>query len=334
MKHVLVTGIGGSFGCHLLIHLVKNTDWEIVGLDSFRHKGLTDRLPDWVTRLPRVRIFSHDLVAPISRILAQRIGKVDYIINLAAISDVDMSLDEPTIAVRNNVDVMLTMLEYARACKPETFIQVSTDEVYGPTDGNTAHPEWSPIVPSNPYSASKACQEALAIAWWRSYAVPLTVINLMNMFGEMQNGAKFPCIVQREVRAGRTIRLHKFGKAYGTRYYIHSRNAADALLFLLRRGPPHQHVPGQVDRPDRYNIVGDRQVDNLALARLIADALGKELKYEDEEVINQRPGHDGHYGLDGAKLAALGWKSPMSFEDSMRKTIAWYEQNETWLDPK
>jgi dTDP-D-glucose 4,6-dehydratase len=338
-KHVLVTGCGGSIGCHVMQHLLVNTTWDITGIDSFRHKGLTDRLHDRIYKSPRVRVFTHDLMAPLSYITTGRIGPVDYIINLAAISDVDVSLDDPTYAIRTNVEVMLNMGEYARQAyrytmKHPVFLHVSTDEVYGPTDGHTAHQEWDPIVPSNPYSASKACQEAIAISYWRSYSLPLIIVNIMNNFGEMQSGAKFPCMVQRAVRAGRTVHLHKFGTAYGSRFYIHSRNAADAMLFLLRNVNPHKHIPGTVDRPDRYNVVGDLQVNNLELAQFIALTLGEELKYKDVQVTDQRPGHDSHYGLDGTKLTELGWRPPVSFHESMRRTIKWYSENPEWLDPR
>ncbi len=342
MKHVLVTGCGGSIGCHVMDHLRHETDWLVTGIDSFRHKGLTDRLHDKIYQSPRFRIFTHDLAAPISKLLADRIGPIDYIINLASISDVDVSLDDPTYAIRTNTEIMLTMTEYVRnyarvprACMPmPTFLHISTDEVYGPTDGETTHKEWDPIVPSNPYSASKAAQEAIGIAYWRSYQLPLIIVNIMNNFGEKQNGAKFPCIVQRAVRAGDRIRLHRFPDGYGSRYYIHSRNAADAMLFLLRHRPPYQHVPGSVDRPDRFNIVGDRQVNNRELAEFIAAEVSKKPILEDYEVKQARPGHDAHYGLNGEKLAALGWKSPQTFEMSMRNTVRWYEENPEWLDPR
>lgn len=334
MKHVLVTGVGGSIGCHVAEHVLARTDWQMTGIDSFRHKGLTDRLHDKIYKSPRVRIFTHDLTAPISQILADKIGYVDYVINLAAISDVDVSLDDPTYAIKTNVDVMLTMVEYARhsAVQP-VFLHVSTDEVYGPTDGKMTHREWDPIVPSNPYSASKACQEAIAIGYWRSYGLPLIIVNIMNNVGERQNGAKFPCIVQRKLRQGQTITLHKFGDTYGSRYYLHSRNAADAMLFILRTVVPYVHIPGVVDKPNRFNIVGDVQVNNRQFAELIADELGQELKAVDVEVTHQRPGHDGHYGLNGEKLAALGWKSPVPFEESIRRMVRWYNENPEWLDP-
>lgn len=338
MKTVLLTGIGGSIGCHVLRHIMVETDWNVVGIDSFRHKGLTDRVYRVTKRhpetLPRFKILTHDLRAPITSMLSRQIGDVNYIINLAAISDVDASLVDPHRVITSNVAIATNILDFARNHYPEHFLHISTDEVYGPTDGTSAHKEWDPIVPSNPYSASKACQEAIAISYWRSFGVPLTIVNLMNNFGEMQSTAKFPAAVQRMVRRGEQVPLHRFGSlGYGTRFYIHSRNAADAMVFLLKRCPAYKHMPGRVDRPNRWNVVGDKQVDNKRLAEFIANRLGKCLNYKDLDCASNRPGHDQHYGLDGSKLAAEGWRSPHTFEHSMAETIKWYERNPEWLDP-
>jgi len=154
------------------------------------------------------------------------------------------------------------------------------------------------------------------------------------MFGEMQSSSKFPCIVQRYVRERKTLKLHRLPTGYGSRFYIHSRNAADAMMFILRHREPYIHMPGVVDKPDRYNIVGDLQIDNRELVELIADELNLPYSFEDVNIGSTRPGHDMHYGVDGNKLAAIGWKSPLSFEESMRRTVRWYEENPEWLDPK
>lgn len=332
----LITGIGGSIGCHVMCHLFHNTDWDLVGIDSFRHKGLTDRVeeclkdhPDW---RPRLTLYPHDLTAPISKLLENKLGKIDYIFNLAALSDVHDSIANPEPFVLNNTQVILTMLEYARKAQPKAFVQISTDEVYGPVGITGEHPEWSPIVPSNPYSASKAAQECIAIAYWRSYGVPLIIVNTMNNFGEMQQANKFPALVQKKVSNDEVVVIHGNQETVGSRHYLHSRNFADALLFITQRGAPRQHQEGEIDRPDRYNVVGDRRIDNLALAQMIAFILSKELKYEFADFKTVRPGHDRHYGLDGKKLADLGWVAPNSLEKSLRDTIEWTQAHAEWLD--
>lgn len=340
-KTLLLTGIGGSIGCHTFMHLLHNTDWNIVGLDSFRHKGLTDRAAVMLAAHPeyadRVCIYPHDLTSPLSDMLIKKIGKIDYIVAMASLSDVHDSIVNPVPFVQNNINVALAMLEYARVAKPERFLLISSDEVYGPTTGEGMfHKEWDPIVPSNPYSASKAAQEAIAISYWRTYAVPLIIVNLMNNFGEMQSPTKFPAIVQRKLRNEEQITVHASVGQVGSRFYIHSRNSADAFLFLLDSvtPPPHMHEEGTTDKPDRYNIVGDKQITNVELVELIAETMGVEANYVIEDSKVTRPGHDAHYGLDGDKLHRLGWKSPMSLEESMGNVVAWYEDNPEWLNAK
>lgn len=337
-KRVLLTGIGGSIAAHFLAHIFHNTDWEIVGIDSFRHKGWTDRIeamlaphPDW---RPRLSIFVHDLAAPFSPLLTQKIGHIDYIISMASLSDVEASIQNPVPFVKNNIDLTLNLLEYAREVKPEVFIQISTDEVYGAVSSkyDDLRVEWDPIVPSNPYAASKACQEAIAISYWRTYGVPVIITNTMNNFGEMQQSSKFPAMLQKWIASGEKVIIHGRPGEIGSRSYIHSRNFADAVLFILKNCPPHMHVPNTADKPDRYNIAGDKQLDNLELAQTIAKLMGVEkLNYELVDTHTQRPGHDPHYGLDSSKLYALGWRPPLSFEESLKNTIDWQTEHKEWM---
>jgi dTDP-glucose 4,6-dehydratase len=336
MKRVLVTGIGGAIGVHVMAHFMHNTDWQVVGIDSFRHKGQYDRVarfcrnhPDWPAR---ISVITHDLCAPLTDRQVEQIGQIDYIINLASLSDVQGSIDDPVPFIRNNSDIMLNTLELARKVKPEVFLHFSTDEVYGPAPLDGGHKEWDVILPSNPYSASKAAQEAYAIAYWRSFGVPIVITNTMNNFGETQAPSKFPAMIQKKVALNSLVTVHAASDGQiGTRYYLHSRNAADAVLFILQNTKPTLHNPGHIDRPDRYNIVGDKQVSNLDLAKTIARLMDKELRYELKNFHDSNPGHDLHYGLDGTKLAALGWKAPMSFEESLKNTIDWQQRNHEWI---
>lgn len=339
MKKVLLTGAGGAIGVHMIAHIMHNTDWEIVALDSFRqeHKGYFDRItrvcrnhPEWPAR---IKVFHHDLSAPFTQREIDSIGHIDYVINLASRSDVQDSIDNPVPFIKNNVDLMLHMLEYARVAKPEVFLHFSTDEVYGPAPRDSAgHPEWDVILPSNAYAASKAAQEAFAIAYWRSFGVPLIITNTMNNFGEMQGVSKFPAMIQRNIEAGATTFIHsaKNGEI-GTRYYLHSRNASDAVLFILKNVKPVMHGEGEIDRPVRLNIVGDKQVSNLELHQIISGLMGKQGEYKLVYFHENNPGHDLHYGLDGSKLKEIGWTSPIPFEESMKNTIEWQQRNPEWM---
>lgn len=338
-KRVLLTGAGGAIGVHVIAHFMHNTNWEIVALDSFRadHKGYFDRItrvcrdhPDWPGR---IKIFSHDLNAPFTDREIEAIGEIDYIINLASRSDVQNSIDDPLPFVRNNTELMLNILEYARKIQPLVFLHFSTDEVYGPAAVDSGgHKEWDAIVPSNPYSASKASQEAIAIAWWRCFNVPLIITNTMNNFGEMQAPSKFPAMIQRRIDRDEVIDVHAAGDGQiGTRYYLHSRNAADALLFILKNVPPVLHGPGEIDRPVRINIVGDKQVSNQELVEIISKLMDKPAKCQIVSYHDKNPGHDLHYGLNGDKLALLGWHSPIPFEESMKNTIDWQKRNNEWM---
>lgn len=336
MKRVLLTGISGSIGVHVFDHLMLNTDWEVVGIASYRHKGEYDRIGQTLDHNPgwddRLTLITHDLTAPFSHREIARMGHIDYIINLASLADVWDSVDDPVPFIRNNVEIVLTMLEAARKLKPEVFIQFSTDEVYGPARVDQAHPEWATMLPSNPYSASKAAQEVIAISYWRTYGVPLIITNTMNNFGQFQGASKYPVIIQKNLMEGKEIDVHVSSDGQiGTRFYIHSRNAADALLFLLRHTTPHAHVPGEIDRPDKYNIVGTKQMDNLELAKVIARLMGKELKYKLVDFHSKQPGHDSHYGLDGTKLEKMGWTPPVDFETSMKATIDWQAAHPEWI---
>lgn len=333
-KRILISGLGGFIGSHCVSHILVNTDWDIVGIDSWRHKGISERITESVhyqRNKHRVTVFTHDLNAPVSSIMVQKLGKIDYVINFASASHVDRSITDPVPFVQNNVNVILNMMELARELKPEKFIQIGTDETYGPTDGIHAHKEWDIIRPSNPYSASKACQEAIAIAYWRTYNVPVFLTNIMNNFGETQDTEKFVPLIMKKVLSGEKLFIHsdKDCKTSGSRFWLHPRNLSDALLFLLREVKPKMYPDGH-NLPERFNLVGDEQVSNEKMALMVAQIMGKPIHYELQDAHSSRPGHDLHYGLDGTKLKEYGYTFPKHFRESLEKTIKWTMENERW----
>lgn len=333
MTRVLLTGAGGFVGHHFLEHLLATTDWGIVATGSFRHRGKTDRIVQVLDGHPswrgRVDVLTHELTAPFSTQAMYRIGSPDYIIAMASESHVDRSISDPVPFVRNNVDVILSTLELARVVQPKAVIVVSTDEVYGPCEPGQGHVEWSPIIPSNPYSASKAAQEAIAISYWRTYGVPIILTNTMNIIGERQDPEKFLPMLIRRISRGEVVTIHGTPDQIGTRHYLHARNAASAWLYLLEETTPWM-FPGY-EMPSRWNVAGPEPVSNLELALAVASIIGKPLNYELVDFHSARPGHDPHYGLHSGKLAKAGWKPPVDFRESLERTVRWTLANREWL---
>lgn len=335
MKKVLLTGVSGFAGSHILEHLLTHTDWNIIGIASWTHMGTPERVEEVLKGNPswrdRVEIITHDLIAPLPERTKSRIGTCDYILNVASESHVDRSITDPVPFVLNNVHLALNMLEFAREYPPQVFLQFSTDEVYGVAPEGVDHVEWSPIIPSNPYSASKAAQEAIAISYWRTFGVNLVLTNTMNLFGETQDAEKYMAKAIRHISKGEAITVHGTPEKIGSRYYLHARNMADAVLFILNTVTPTAYAEETDLVPDRFNIVGDIELDNLEVVNKIAEALGKPLKYEFTDFHANRPGHDRRYALDGSKLKELGWKAPLDFDTSLKNYIEWTFNNPTWL---
>jgi dTDP-glucose 4,6-dehydratase len=350
MTRLLLTGAGGFAGHHFLEHVLSVTDWDVIATDSFRHRGTTDRIsqvlagdpcrgtcPRWADR---TSVLTHDLTAPFSDQAMARIGGgggLDYLIGMASASHVDRSITGPVAFCENNFAVALNTLELARQLRPRAVVMISTDEVYGPCPPGYGHREWSPIMPSNPYAASKAAQEAVSISYWRTYGVPLIITNTMNLVGERQHPEKFIPKTLHAVLTGGEAVIHGTPGNIGSRHYLHARNMADAVVFLLRYGEPVPFAaharPGQEWSlaPDRYNIASADRIDNLTLAKMIAEAAGKPLRYRLEDFHTTRPGHDPHYGLDPGKIGALGWKPPVPFRESLTRTVHWTMAHPEWL---
>lgn len=330
MKRILLTGASGFMGGHVLRHLLTKTDWEVVGIASFAHRGKSARLNRQLEGLDRKRfkLVVHDLTNPITKEIAQEIGKVDYVLNVASESHVDRSIEEPRDFIDNNVRLMLTMLDYIREYPVEKFLHISTDEVYGPADKHN-HREGEPHRPSNPYSASKSCQESIAYAYWRTYGLPIVITNTMNIIGETQDTEKFVPMVIRSVVNGDTMTIHASPDGVvGSRFYLHARNQADALVYLLNNHTPTSYPADDIDR---FNIVGEREVDNLEMAQLIAESVGKPLNYELVDFHSSRPGHDLRYALDGEKMRKIGWRPPHTLEESVKTTVEWTLNNKEWI---
>jgi dTDP-glucose 4,6-dehydratase len=342
---ILLTGAAGFVGSHVLRHLLTTTDAKIVCPVSFRHQGLPARISSAVCDhewRDRVEIVHWDMRAPADPLTLCAFDGCDVIMNVASESHVDRSIEDPVGFTTNNVALMLNVLEVARKIKPRLFLQMSTDEVYGPAYGMHRHKEWEAVVPSNPYSASKAAQEAIATAYWRTYGVPVIITNTMNIIGEMQSPEKFVPMVIRSLRDRQHITVHTSPEGVpGSRFYLHARNLADAWLFLVQRT---EEVPDVISmyswgasRPNRFHIVGEREVDNVTMVHQVAAAMGIEQDEADQLIFPvsfhaSRPGHDLRYALDGTRLAASGWKPPVPLEESLERSVKWTLEHPEWLD--
>lgn len=348
MKKVLLTGIGGFVGAHCVEYFLKNTDWFIVGLDSFRHKGTYSRLSEIENLDPnRFQILRHDLSVPIdsqleNRIMARKINdrgqvvesKVDYIINMASDSAVERSVSDPGWCWRNNCELVYNMLELARRIKPNKFFQVSTDEVYGDCPEGYSHPEWDVVLPSNPYAASKAAQEALAISYWRTFDVPVILTNCMNLIGTWQDKEKFLPKLIWKIATNQQMEIYADplpdgSHKIGSRFYLHCENHADVFKWLADR-PFAMYNKGD-QRPDRYNVVGEVELNNLEMAQMVAEIMGKELIYKLIPSDSARRGYDRRYALDGKKLQNLGWVPPVEFKQGLERIIKWTLDHPWWV---
>ena len=324
----LITGGAGFAGHHLVEHLLKNKDWKIIVLDrlSYASNGW-NRLRDiQAYDDKRVMCVAADFSSPLSEGVIKEVGSVDYIIHMGAETHVDNSIDNPEPFVRANVLGTMWMLEFARSqeCLKQ-FVYFSTDEVFGPAPQETKYREWDRYNCTNPYAATKAGGEELSLAYANTYKIPVLITHAMNLFGERQHPEKFIPLIIRKVLSGEKIFIHSDAekKNPGTRFYIHCRNMASALLFLIDKGTCVR---------EKFNIVGEKEVDNLELALKVAEIMEKPLNYELIDFHSSRPGHDLRYALDGDRLSKLGWKSPKDFEASLEKVVNWTLENPQWLE--
>lgn len=336
MTRILLTGASGFVGSHVLRHLMMNTDHEVVCPVTFKHKGKNDRIasalatnPEW---LSRVHIWHLDLTAPINEPTVDRFGDIEEIWNVASESHVDRSITEPGPFIQNNVALMTNILDYARKLPNlKLFLQMSTDEVYGPAPEGYDHVEWDTIKPSNPYSASKAAQEAICFSYWRTYNLPIVITNTMNIIGEMQDYEKFVPRTISKLLANEPMTVHVSPEGVaGSRFYLHARNLADAWLYISNHGGFIQQYP-DYGVPQRFHIVGEREVKNDEMVNMIADILGVEANIEPVNFHESRPGHDLRYALSGVKLAECGWVPPIPLDESLKNTVKWTTTHKEWL---
>lgn len=346
----LMTGVAGFVGHHFLEHILKNTDDTVIGIDSLTYSGSLNRLRDIEIdpfNHPRFKYLSHDFRQPVGANFAREISDVTHLLHLGAESHVDHSISDPLRFVMANAVGTTNMLNLARDLPNlELFVYFSTDEVFGPAPLDRNDPrfggyrEGDTHNPKNPYAATKSAGEQMVSSFANTYDLPCIITRQMNIFGERQHPEKFIPKVINSVLHNQVVPIHATPDKTqaGMRHYIHARNVADAHLFLLDRKP---WIREDTDAVPSYHIVGEREVDNLALARMIAEAVSDagdrrgikthDLRHEMVDFHSSRPGHDLRYALDGGKMRDLGWSPPKNFHDSLVKTIEWSLDNPLWL---
>jgi dTDP-glucose 4,6-dehydratase len=334
MRTVLVTGGAGFIGGNFVHFLMRETDARVVNLDKLTYAGNLDTLAPFhgSDRHVFVRgdIGDRELVA---RILARY--QVDAVVNFAAESHVDRSIDGPAAFVETNIAGTFNLLDCAKAYwagLPSTdkdqfrFLHVSTDEVYGSLGPTGLFKETSPYAPNSPYSASKAASDHLVRAWFHTFGLPVLTTNCSNNYGPYQFPEKLiPLVILKAVKGEQ---LPIYGDGGNVRDWLYVGDHCRAVWRVLGAGRP-----GQV-----YNVGGDSERTNLqvvdTLCRLLDELLPGSPQRPHSKLkvfVRDRPGHDRRYAIDATKLRKeLGWRPREGFESGLRRTVVWYLANQQW----
>jgi len=338
-KRALITGGAGFIAHHLIGQVLKHTDWEVITLDRLDYSGNLNRLHDLmmsfdVETRKRVKVVHHDLKAEMNPLVRSEVGNVDYILHLAAGSHVDRSIEYPMEFVLDNVVATCNILEFARLQKDnlERFIYFGTDEVFGPAPNGIKYKENDRYNSTNPYSATKAGGEELAVAYENTYGLPIYITHTMNVFGERQHPEKYIPMCIKRIRDGEIVTIHSDNTKTipGSRHYIHAEDVASAILFLLNYEGNFEPTWGNAKCP-KFNIVGAEELNNLELAKIIAEAQERDLVYEMVDFHSSRPGHDLRYALCGDKMKELGWTPAKSVRERIAEVTKWTLENERWI---
>tara|TARA_B100000575_G_scaffold46581_1_gene33723 strand:- start:9209 stop:10240 length:1032 start_codon:yes stop_codon:yes gene_type:complete len=342
LRNVLITGGAGFIAHHLIYYILTNTNWNIISLDRLDYSGNLNRLDNILKSLDlndraRLKVVFHDLKSEINPWIQKDIGKVDTILHLAAGSHVDRSIEYPMEFIMDNVVGTANILEFARKINNDNslkkFVYFSTDEVFGPAPVGIDYKENDRYNSTNPYSASKAGGEEIAVAYENTYNLPIIITHTMNVFGERQHPEKYIPMCIRKIKNNETVTIHsdKTKTVAGSRHYIHAKDVSEAILFLINNDFPNEEDFGG-SRCPKYNIVGSEEIDNLTLAKLIAEVQNKKLNFEMVDFHSSRPGHDLRYSLSGEKMKRLGWTPKIKLSERIKEVVEWSLKNQDWIE--
>jgi dTDP-glucose 4,6-dehydratase len=322
---LLITGGAGFIGSNLVHHALAHTADRLVIVDKLTYAGSLLNL-EGAIGAPRVSFIQADIAdePEMMRVFADT--KPDAVLNLAAETHVDRSIDSPRPFVDTNIVGTLVLLEAARKFRTPRFLHVSTDEVYGTLGANGLFSEETPYAPNSPYAASKASADHLVRAYFHTYALPVVITNCSNNYGPRQFPEKLIPLMVLNAAEGRPLPI--YGDGGNVRDWLHVDDHCAGLLLVLAKGRVGE----------KYNIGGGNERTNLQVVDAICDALdalrpGAKSCKSLKTFVPDRPGHDRRYAIDASKIRReLGWTPRHVFEDGLRETAQWYLEHRNWCE--
>ena len=331
MKNILITGGAGFIGSNFVKLMLDKYDYNIINLDLLTYAGNLENLKD-IENKPNYTFIRGDICD--KKLVDEIFTKynIDTVVNFAAESHVDRSIENPEIFLLNNILGTQNLLEnakkhwkinpddkYSREYKNGVkYLQVSTDEVYGALGKEGMFTETTPLSPNSPYSASKASADMFVRAYYETFGMPINITRCSNNYGPYQFPEKLiPLMIN---NCENNKKLPVYGDGMQVRDWLHVKDHGIAIDTVLNKGKI-----GEV-----YNIGGNNEKANIEIVKLIINALGKS---EDLiEYVKDRPGHDRRYAIDNSKITReLGWEPSYTFEEGIKETINWYLDNKEWL---
>lgn len=314
MAKILITGGAGFIGSNFIHYLLnKYPDCKIVNLDKLTYAGNLDNLKD-IEKDSHYRFVKGDIC---DKAIAEELMKgADAVVNFAAESHADRSILNPENFLKTNILGTYVLLEAAKNCNVKRFIQISTDEVYGSIQEGLFK-ETDNLSPSSPYSASKASSEMMAIAYYKTYNLPIIITRSSNNFGPYQYPEKIIPLFITNFLENREVPVYGYG--LNRRDWIYVLDNCEAIDLVLQKGKE-----GEI-----YNIgASENEISNIELTCLIAETLKAPASFI--KFVKDRPGHDFRYALNCEKIHNLGFSPKYSFKKGLEETIKWYQENEGW----
>ena len=315
MTKMLITGGAGFIGSNFVKYMLHKYDYELINLDALTYCGNLENLTP-IQNNPHYTFIKGDITD--KRLVREIMVEVDYVVNFAAESHVDRSIEDPEIFLRSNVMGTQVLLDAARELGVEKYLQISTDEVYGSLGETGYFREDTPLAPNSPYSASKAAADLVVRAYNKTFDLPVNITRCSNNYGPYQFPEKLiPLMVSNALE---DKPLPVYGDGLNVRDWIHVQDHCAAIDVVLHKG-----MIGEV-----YNIGGNSEKSNIEIVKLILQYLEKPESLI--EYVKDRPGHDRRYSIDSSKIQReLGWKPEYTFEHGMEETVEWYIDHSDWL---